>query len=188
VLYGEARVKEPQFGWRVESFDAVSERVNEAQEVTADNREMEQFSPTREDCIRMAAFIDGEGSIYLKKYSYKGKSGSGSLELMVCNTDPRMSQWCQVTFGGRVIRVSRNRWKPLFRWIVSGPKAETVIRQCLEFFLIKREQADLALAYRATFARRSQCRIPNDIQESRQQMREQMHAMKDRWTESTVVN
>ena len=102
--------------------------------------------PTTIDWAMLAAYIDGEGCITVAT-SYCSK-----LVLNISNTDPRLTTWCKDKFGGSICRHSRtnngNR-RPLFVWQVSQVKAQVILENCLPYFKIKREQAEVALAIRA---------------------------------------
>ena len=104
---------------------------------------------------RLAAFIDGEGCIRIA--TVKGHS-SGSrrvmyVEVSVVNTDVRLVQWLVETFGGSTYTNNKRsslQHAPCFGWVASSRHAATLIAACLPYFLIKREQADVALAFQNT--------------------------------------
>lgn len=107
------------------------------------------------DWARLAAYVDGEGCIDI---SVGGGNGRGyrkpqHLRTFVCNTDPRLIMWCQRTFGGTVRgkpREDRKRHRPCWQWTVSANAAKDILERCLPYFIIKREQAELGLAFQAT--------------------------------------
>jgi hypothetical protein len=112
--------------------------------------------PTEIDYARLAMAIDGEGAIYIKPVY--AKSGMYSqLCVSVSNCDPRLIMWCKDTFGfGAVHRNkhrSRGQQHDAYSWRVYSATAELILTQCLPYFIIKREQAEVALAYRKTFSR-----------------------------------
>ena len=115
--------------------------------------------PTQTDWIRLAAYIDGEGSISVK--NQKTKSGEyGQLFVAIANTDPRLPMWCKENFGGLLYASDDNpkksrKWRRAYRWIAFSKQAENIIRGCLPHFLLKREQAEVALAFRKTFRYRT---------------------------------
>ena len=113
-------------------------------------------SPTEVDWARLAVLIDGEGYIGIATaYSKRWARPHLYLDVRVTNTDPRVSEWCVAHFGGKVYtRVSPNkRWSNCFYWAVSCNKAESVLRGCLPFFIVKRDQVEVALAFQATIDR-----------------------------------
>lgn len=101
------------------------------------------------DWARLAAFIDGEGTIVIAK----ARSIYTQLTIRVVNTDPRLPLWCKSIFGGKVYAAtySKTNVKRAYVWTTQAKKAEEILRGCFPYFLIKREQAEVALAYRETF-------------------------------------
>lgn len=108
------------------------------------------------DWARLAAFIDGEGCIKITSgydHRRKGIQHRYRFTVEICNTDPRLSQWCKQLWGGVIVYrdMKNRRWKNSYSWLVSERRAEAITKRCLPYFVIKREQAEVALAYRATF-------------------------------------
>ena len=145
-----------------------------------------EIPPSEMDWLRLAAFIDGEGSILMTERHYKNKSwDSMYIRVVLCNTDPRMPKWCRDTFGG-VFVLGDKRRKPnhrqSYKWHVSTRHAEWVIRGCLPYFLIKREQAEVALAFQET-VRKSRLgqpvTVPDEVKEKRREFKAQLHEL--RW-------
>lgn len=108
------------------------------------------------DWMRMAAFIDGEGCIRAyadisnrRKYQL---SPHYSLILTIGNTDPRMAEWCYFKFGGQMYkRKTRSpKHRPAYVWHANAKRAEAILRGCLPYFLLKQEQASLAIELRDT--------------------------------------
>jgi hypothetical protein len=151
---------------------------------------MKTLNVTREDCIRMAAFIDGEGCIMISRGWRKTKSGKKNpvwiMEVSVVNTDPRLPKWCAEHFGGSLtLAKAEPKYKPsrpLFQWRASCVDAEMVLRACLEHFLIKREQAEIAIALRETLSRKY-CRIgvPDAVNVQREEFATKLHLLKKPW-------
>jgi hypothetical protein len=133
-----------------------------------------ETNPTREDWIRLAAFIDGEGSILINERNTQGKSNWGPwLRVVIANTDPRLPRWLRMTFGGGAV-VARRRAKANHRhaikWHVSCRQAEEILRNCLPFLLLKKEQAEIALAYRETIGGPGK-RVSLEVMEKRKEYR-----------------
>lgn len=109
---------------------------------------------TQTDYAQLAAYIDGEGSIYVKPvYNQSGKEYT-QLVVSVTNTDPRLSNWCKSRFGGATHRnshMSKGQKNHACDWRVHSAAAEKILRNCMPYFIIKREQAEIALLYRSTF-------------------------------------
>jgi hypothetical protein len=108
------------------------------------------------DWARLAAYIDGEGCISIK--SVKGNRAASRrvlyVDVSVTNTDFRLTAWLQVTFGGSVYINHGNRgnekWSPAAQWNIASKYAAAILEYCLPYFIIKREQAEVALAFQST--------------------------------------
>jgi hypothetical protein len=96
--------------------------------------------------IRLAAYIDGEGHIEITS---KDNGARGNcLKLSVGNTDPRLCMWLQSTFGGSVRRRSVTKgWKVFWDWRVNGRNAAAILVKCLPHFIMKSDQAEVAIAF-----------------------------------------
>lgn len=96
------------------------------------------------DWARLAALIDGEGCICIPRAGRKRRYPV----VAVYNTDPRMILWIQSKFGGHVSKKMKSKArKPLLEWRARRSETEQVLVGCLPYFLIKREQAEVAIAY-----------------------------------------
>ena len=85
--------------------------------------------------------------------------------------------WFKACFGGTV----KFRWipyrgskRPLWTWQASSKCAEQFLRQVLPYLKVKREEADLALQFRATFRPQfgDRSRMPDNIIALRRGMQE----------------
>jgi len=96
------------------------------------------------DWARLAAFIDGEGTVRV----YKAPTGRWGLRVVISNTDIRLISWLEETFGGYVYNVkpSTGNTKPSFQWIFAS-RIDLILAPCLPYFIIKRDQAEIALAF-----------------------------------------
>ncbi len=110
------------------------------------------MEPTEQERIRLATFIDGEGCIRIcKRPKGRRKNTPFVVQVEVTNTDPRLALWCSTTFGGRFYKKTTQKHNRLqFCWCVSAMAAEKILLLCLPYFLLKREQAEVALACRRT--------------------------------------
>lgn len=103
------------------------------------------------DWARLAAFIDGEGTIRIAKHLSGSHRGGWSSRIVISNTDILLISWLKNTFGGYVYNVKpkNKKNKPSFQWIFSS-KIESILIRCLPYFIVKREQAEIALAFVGT--------------------------------------
>ncbi|MGA9352262.1 MAG: hypothetical protein WBV46_01140 [Terriglobales bacterium] len=99
------------------------------------------------DWAKLAAYIDGEGYICLRTEHVGGRSHT--LILRIGNTDPRLTLWLQERFGGTVNRrvASRNAKHIFYQWRINGRKAVVLLEKCLPHFVMKRDQAEIAIAF-----------------------------------------
>jgi hypothetical protein len=134
---------------------------------------------------RLAAYIDSEGTIMIARTkANKGtKQPMYVLTLIVANTDLRLIRWLSETFTGQSYfshSESQRRWskKTCHSWRLFEKRAAVVLEKCLPYFIIKREQADVGLAYRALRDQGSKGRklTPIDISE-REEFRKQIRSL-----------
>ena len=115
---------------------------------------------TQIDWARLAAFIDGEGCIQInrqKQYSKKAQPNWRPhyiVQVVVTNTDPRLVAWCKETFGGFVVPQSKYpKRRQAFKWCAHSKSCANILTNCLSYFIIKREQAEIAIAFRKTYSK-----------------------------------
>jgi hypothetical protein len=132
---------------------------------------------------RLAAYIDGEGAILLNRFSEKsgpGKQFNMWLRVVLVNTDFRLPQWCQDIFGGVLTAEHRKEnpnHRPVLRWHCSCKHAEWILKGCYQFFLIEREEADIALAFQRTLGGPGK-RVSHETRQHREDLREKLHLLK----------
>jgi hypothetical protein len=109
------------------------------------------------DIARLAAFIDGEGSIHINQRNKSGmmQTPQLSLNLIITNTHIGFINWLKATFDGSIYFVKYEKCKHLgkkqvMRWQVNERMAGIILTRCLPYMLIKKEQAELALAFMET--------------------------------------
>lgn len=112
-----------------------------------------RLEPTVLDWARLAAFLDGEGCITLCNRTGCTRVQGRRVYVSVANTDVRLICWLKDTFGGNVrphssTHANSMNAKPLFVWEASTrDRMQKVLESALPYFIIKREQAEIALAY-----------------------------------------
>lgn len=140
------------------------------------------------DWARLAAYIDGEGCINIhtnRGQVARGKSRMHSLVIGITNTDPRLPAWILDTFGvGLCYRVpdspsvskkiAEGKWQPRFHWNITARLAAQILEGCLPFFVIKREQAEISIAFQKTKTYHGKGRLRERVPDNVIQMREQM--------------
>ena len=151
------------------------------------------FRPEREQLAtewsQLAAYIDGEGCIIITHSPAKDKphwNPHFSLVVQVTNSDMRLLVWCKKTFGGFITNKKRKVCKalgkrPLFHWHVVSGDAEWVLKNCLPYFIIKKEQAEVGIAFRESFPTVKYgkgYRVPSNVIEYRKTLKSKLSELK----------
>jgi hypothetical protein len=146
------------------------------------------------DWARLAAYIDGEGCIRIDLQNPPEDSGFTPrhlLEVRVYNCDPRLLLWCRDTFSGGnlkpVRKVPRPGHKQELVWYVGADRATKILEGCLPYFILKREQAEIALAFRQLTGKRG-TRTSPELYASREALRIQMSVLNRRGVPITPEN
>lgn len=144
-------------------------------------RKVNDKQPTPIDWARLAAFIDGEGSISIKALKNLYGGARHYVMLQITNTDPALSVWLLETFGVGYVRPRDrvDKWSISYDWIVSGRTAMGLLEECLPYFVMKRAEAEVALRFRATGHRRG-VRVSQDAVIARDELKHELHALKRR--------
>lgn len=150
----------------------------------------EGFRPLTTDWCRLAAYIDGEGSILIntQKWVVKGKQRKNfalTLRVTVANTDIRLLRWCREKFGGNIHDANTDKyyegknWKRSFHWDVSTQHAAWILFNCLSWFVIKREQAEIGIALQETYSEAQRGReLPEGIRQDRRNLKDRLLVLK----------
>jgi hypothetical protein len=141
---------------------------------------------------RLAAYIDGEGTIDLQGSSQgKSRAFGYKLRILVYNTDLRMLVWCKEHFGGSVRsnRKGTDKYPPLYMWEITCQPAMALLGKCLPFFVIKREQAEIGIAFGKTFSpsKHSRKKLPDSIKQERESLRTKIFEIRRVKPESKVA-
>ncbi len=153
-----------------------------------------EYEPSQIDWARMAAFIDGEGCIVMPPRTYHGKTGitkTISLMIHVANTDIRLVQWIKSVFGGSFVIANKGEVykgrnvKDCWHWSTVANRAAWILHNCLPFFIIKREQAELGLALQESikkwrWERRGSELMDESVRQERFAIKEKLSVMKKR--------
>jgi hypothetical protein len=109
------------------------------------------------------------------------------LEVVVANTDIRLVNWLKQAFGGSIYAGNTNtvvkklRTKLCYHWYLGSKQAADVLAGALPYFLIKREQAEIGLAFQRTILvdHRYGCKgRPAALLQEQYAMREQLSVLK----------
>ena len=120
-----------------------------------------EFCPSPIDWAMMAAYLDGEGSILINPRRSRVKAGPQPyaslpatlyLKITVANCDVRLMVWLKQKFGGCYRDANTEKyyegknWKRSWHWSASANCAAWVLYNCLQHFVLKREQAEIGIA------------------------------------------
>jgi len=102
----------------------------------------------------LAAFVDGEGSIFIRSDK---ATGHLALEVSISNTDPRLTVWLRETFGGPKCSgeprfLPNKKAKKFYQWSLRSKHAEEIVLGVYPWLLLKKQQAEIAIAFRRTFS------------------------------------
>ena len=113
------------------------------------------------DLAYLAGFVDGEGSIQVGRGQWQHSRRGYTLHLDVKQVDPTPLRMLAEWFGGQVRRVEPSQPNRLvhFRWGVVGRQAAAALEALLPFLVVKRGQAELAVACQRSIVHRGGVRV-----------------------------
>jgi len=106
--------------------------------------------PTEMDIGKMAVIIDCEGHIAI---TGSPKTRYHQLQVTIGSKDFVILDWCFARFVGAVYdnsgRTDRRgpRYAPAKRWRIQNRDASDLLERCLDHFIIKRKQAEIAIHF-----------------------------------------
>jgi hypothetical protein len=114
-----------------------------------------------QDWARLAAFIDGEGCISIYRNNAGTKKGRWhSLRVSITNTDPRLMVWLK-RFGVGTVKINNpSGRRRRYDWSVSGFVAMEILLRCIPNFVMKGDQALLAISFQGAHKRWGRAGIP----------------------------
>jgi len=131
---------------------------------------------TREQWLAWAAgFFDGEGCITIVR---AGKGVRYYLDINVAQADPAPLKIMQALFGGRLATHGQARNRPVYYWKASTQQAFRALNEMLPYLVVKREQAECAKAFNATFV--SGKRADSSVMEQREALCQRLAFLKHR--------
>jgi hypothetical protein len=150
------------------------------------NYESMTASASEVDWARLASFIDGEGTIYINKSARRKATFSPRyfLSVSITNSSPLLMDWLKRIFFGTVYLVKNSSpltKKVMMRWQLNERQAQTVLEKCLPYFVVKREQAEIGLAFmRLRSENWSRKKVSDEVLAVRESYRLQIHEANQR--------
>ena len=152
---------------------------------------MKVVEHTKEDLAWLAGFVDGEGSISIRKASAPSRiRTSHQLFMSITNTNIECLRYIHTKYGGSLYhhdKSIRTNQKASMRWVVRGWEAIRMIELIRPFLKIKQLQADIALEYKklmftrysvprteSGFLKGRIMRLPDYIWEEREEKRQDL--------------
>jgi hypothetical protein len=131
--------------------------------------------------IRLAAFLDGEGCISSSIAHTESGGLIFNVAVMIDNTDIRLPLWCKENFGGSVYsrQPKQNRHRMIHRWQITGEKAAKILQLCMPHFLLKKEQAEIAIALIKTLKKDGNPHS-KEVWQTRTELTEKLRVLKGR--------
>lgn len=138
------------------------------------------------DLAYIAGFMDGEGTIGMKREQRRSVSGGYSYQAYItaANTDPVVIEWLYSLFGGNIRKrpinpgfSSPNAKPHLYVWAVGAKTAVAICELLLPYLRMKRRQAEILLEACGDARRRSgRVGFPQEhwdcLEQARQQLKE----------------
>jgi hypothetical protein len=114
-----------------------------------------------QDWARLAAFIDGEGCIAIYRNNIRTKETRWhSLRVHITNTDPRLMLWLK-RFGVGTVKIKNlSGRRRRYDWSVSGRVAMEILIRCIPNFVMKGDQAVLAISFQEVHRNWGRAGIP----------------------------
>ncbi len=107
-------------------------------------------TPSESDILYTAGIFDGEGTIAINRNKSAGGGPRWWLLASVANTDMRLHNWLQQTFGGHIrVNSRKNPARPCYHWTLTSRQAADFLRLLRPFLKIKGEQADIGLEFQS---------------------------------------
>jgi hypothetical protein len=130
----------------------------------------------------LAGLIDGEGAVTILHYRSESRFRSHiSVLVTMCDREPLDA--IATRFGTRVLTLPRrnSRWRTAYRWQSQGVAAENLLRAILPYLIVKRQQAELALAFRDTLtAEGGRTKITAETMHLRAALAAEIHRLNER--------
>ena len=105
---------------------------------------MDVFELSDKEIAYFAGLFDGEGSIAV--YTNKGDR-SARFGITIGMVNPKVIEDLRLAFGGSIYKQVRTG-RPVYYWRTFGKRAELILKILLPYLRVKREEAELAIAYR----------------------------------------
>jgi len=123
-----------------------------------------------------AGFVDGEGHVYISRRRQR-KWTAYIMGIRVSQKSRRPLERLEAMYGGSICAPDRKH--SIYQWNVSASKAREAMEHMLPYFVLKREQVELALAFQSRRNVRGQVGRGRGPARDASQDEDDFHAMKE---------
>ncbi len=148
------------------------------------------IKPTAVDWAKLAVIIDCEGNIHINK---KGRPANYQLQVNVGMKDFIMLEWCLARFGGSIYKNTGRRdlrgpkYAPAKRWRIQSQEASDILARCLNEYIIKRKQAEIAIQFWNVYSKRIGSRVSETVRMKSEELRLELRALTKRGPRSGIA-
>lgn len=142
------------------------------------------------DIAYFAGIIDGEGSLFIGNFSKNPKTNKPYFQtvMQVTNTDEKLIDWLEKTFGGlKSKRTAKqhaaNSRKQAYVWTATGDRLTHLCELIKPFLLCKVRQCEILLEIRSTYKpnyghnENGLREMPDSIREKRQKLMDEIRSL-----------
>jgi hypothetical protein len=130
------------------------------------------------EIARLAAFIDGEGSISLQASGSARRSAFCAVRLTIAQANMELMEYLLNTFGGRYEQGQGGTNRPMYYWLCGSHYACFLLRRCLPWLIVKRTQAEVALEYQSTIDSNNRRALPDELVTRRTNLKNKLTLLK----------
>jgi hypothetical protein len=151
---------------------------------------------SRDDLGYLAGIFDGEGSVIINlgttRHRGEGHAPAYQLQVTISNTHRGLMEWIHASLGGSLTAHKFDRALVCHNWKMTDARAGEFLELLLPFLRVKREQAEVGIAFRAhieQFKRENRRTRTLDQQEiaTREGFRLRLRELKGKWAPRAVA-
>ena len=145
---------------------------------------------TEAECGYIAGLIDGEGYIFIRfnpgdlsyPKGHRKRWRTWHLGVTVSNTNAPVIEWVHEKFGGNLFRgpAPKPHQKPINCWTTTGRNVVPALSAALPHMIIKKRQAEIALAFAATMRGTGRAGHTPEVTASREEWHREISALNRR--------
>jgi len=137
----------------------------------------------------LAGFIDGEGCITAECPAIDGhnKPKAARVRIMLAQTNKPIIEWLHVKLGGTVCKKqAQGNHKASYNWVLNGQRATLLLIAIHPHLRVKREQAEVAIAFGKVRLGRTSIPITGEEKNQLAELKRRLMALNQRGTGKTI--